>query len=80
MIETETKLQLRPPEQVMRLARLGASALSSLKQWTFNPARDRGKAAASTVVVPVVFGAGSLPSVAPLRNALDPIRVSPGPG
>ena len=61
-------------------ARLGASALSSLKQWTFNPARDRGKAAASTVVVPVVFGAGSLPSVAPLRNALDPIRVSPGPG
>jgi TonB family protein len=59
---------------------LGATALSSLKRWTFNPARDRGKAVASTVVVPVVFGANarSMRSVARIRNGLDPVRVAPG--
>lgn len=61
---------------------LGASALSALKAWRFNPARDRDKAIASTAVVPIVFGANaqSSPAVARIRNSLDPIRMTPRPG
>lgn len=59
--------------------RLGASALSSLRTWTFNPARERGKAIASTAIVPIVFGTESRPNpdVARIRNSLDPIRITP---
>ena len=58
---------------------LGASALASLRTWTFNPARERGKAIASTAIVPIVFGANARPQpdVARIRNSLDPIRVTP---
>jgi TonB family protein len=58
---------------------LGASALSALGGWTFNPARDSGNAVASTVIVPIVFGASarSVPSIARIRNSLDPIRIAP---
>jgi bla regulator protein blaR1 len=58
---------------------LGASALSALKAWTFNPARAGDKAVASTVVVPIVFSANtqSSPGIARIRNGLDPIRVTP---
>jgi bla regulator protein blaR1 len=72
-VSSSTVDRVDPPSAT----RLGGLAQSSLKQWTFNPARDRGKAVASTVVVPVVFGAGVLPSIARIRNSLDPIRVTP---
>jgi TonB family protein len=57
---------------------LGDAALAALKTWTFNPARDRDKAVASTAIVPVVFGSNprATPAIARLRNLLDPIRVT----
>jgi TonB family protein len=58
--------------------RLGPPALASLKTWTFEPARDRGKPVASTAIVPIVFSANarSSPSIARIRNSLDPVRIA----
>jgi len=60
-------------------ADLGAAALAALQTWTFNPASDRGKAVASTAIVPVVFGANAqaTPPIARIRNLLDPVRATP---
>jgi hypothetical protein len=54
---------------------LGASVLSALKAWRFDPARDRDRTIASTAVVPIVFGANaqSSPAVAhPEQSRSDP--------
>jgi len=58
---------------------LGSTALTALKTWTFNPARDGDKAVASTAIVPIVFGTNpqTTPAIARIRNLLDPVRLTP---
>lgn len=62
------------------VAALGASAVTAIKAWRFNPARSGGRPVASDVTVPIVFSLGGDVEAAPQAEGevgmLDAIRVS----
>jgi len=57
-------------------AALAEAAIAGVKTWTFEPARERGRAVASDEIIPLVFSLGT--KTRPVAGGtLDAIRISP---